>query len=131
MARAFSMDLRERVIAACEAGEYAREDIAIQLQISVSTLYSWLRRYRATGSAAPAEHGGGHTPELDTTVLVRLVEEQNDRTLAEYAALYEQQTGRRYHPSHLSRTLIRLGYSRKGRRYVPASSSRQRSLLSA
>lgn len=131
MPRAFSMDLRDRVIAACEAGESTRSEIAVRFRVGEGTLYSWLRRLRATGSVGPAEHAGGHVSDVDVLLLRRLVEEQNDRTLSEYAALYEQHTGRRYHPSHLSRMLIRLGISRKGRRYAPRSSSSRRSKPSA
>jgi transposase len=131
MGQPFSLDLRERVIAACEAGEYAREDIAAQFRISVSTLYSWLRLYRSTGSVVPAAHGGGSASEADEGVPRCFAEQHNDRTLEEYADLYAQQTGQRFSPSHLSRMFIRHGISRKGRRYAPVSNSRRRSPPSA
>jgi transposase len=125
------MDLRERVIAACEAGVLSRSKIAEQFQISEGSLYNWLRRWRALRSFAPVARRGGRGSEVDGVLLKSLVEAQNDRTLAEYAEVYEQQTGRRYHPSHLSRMLIRLGISRKRRRYAPRNSSSRRSSPSA
>ena len=131
MPGAYSMDLRQRVVAACEAGELTRSEIAQQFQISEGTLYDWLRRWRASHSFAPAAHSGGHTSGIDATVLRQLIEEQNDRTLPEYAQLYAERTGRRYSPSHLSRVLKELKLSRKGRRYAPPSNSRRRSLPSA
>ena len=119
MPGAYSMDLRQRVVCACEAGELTRSEIAQQFQISEGTLYDWLRRWRASQSFAPAAHSGGHTSRIDPTVLGQLIEEQNDRTLSEYARLYAERTGRLYSPSHLSRVLKELKLSRKGRRYAP------------
>lgn len=39
MPRAYSTDLRQRVIAACEAGERTRREVAEQFQIGEATLY--------------------------------------------------------------------------------------------
>jgi transposase len=131
MPGAYSMDLRQRVITACEAGDRTRSEIAEQFQISKGTLYDWLRRWRAEQSVAPAAHAGGYASEVDAAVLRALVEDRNDRTLPEYAELYAERTGRRYSPSHLSRVLKELKLVRKQRRYAPRSSSRRRSLPSA
>ncbi len=109
MPRAYSMDLRERGIAACEVGKRTRSEIAEHFQISEDTLYDWLRRSRAQHSVAPAAHCGGRASELDAALLKSLVKAQNDRTLPQYAELYAEQTGRRYSPSHLSRVLKELG----------------------
>jgi transposase len=81
MPRAYSTDLRQRVIAACAAGTQSRRVIARQFQISEGPLYDWLRRWRAYGSFGPAPHGGGTPSHLDRTVLRELVEAQNDATL--------------------------------------------------
>ena len=131
MPGAYSMDLRQRVVSACTAGELTRSEIAQQFQISEGTLYDWLRRWRSSHCFAPAAHSGGPTSAIDPTVLRQLVEEQSDRSLAEYARLYAERTGRRYSPSHLSRGLKELKLSRKGRRYAPRSSSKRRSRPSA
>jgi transposase len=116
MPRAYSLDLRQRVIAACEAGVHTRREIARQFQISEATLYTWLQRWHNSGSYRPQPHGGGPVRRLDAAVLRELVGEQNDRTLAEYAEAYEQRTGRRYTRAHLCTALQELGLSRKGRR---------------
>jgi transposase len=112
----YSLDLRQRVITACEAGTYTRREIARQFQISEATLYDWLQRWRTSGSYQPQPHGGGPVGYLDPVLLRALVEEQNDRTLAEFADAYEQRTGRRYSQAHLCTALKELGLSRKGRR---------------
>lgn len=116
MPRAYSVDLRQRVIAACEAGAQPRQEIAAQFQISEGTLYDWLRRWRAHGSYAPAPHGGGVSSGLDRAVLRALIEEDNDRTLAEYADAYQARTGRRFSVPRLCTALKEMKLSRKERR---------------
>src|SRR5262245_37974684 len=51
MPRAYSLDLRERVVAAVAAGESCRK-AAAALRVSVASVVKWSQRYRATGSAA-------------------------------------------------------------------------------
>jgi putative transposase len=62
MAKPFSMDLRERVIAAVEAEGLSRHEAAARFGIGVSTAIAWVRRFRETGSAAPGQMGG-HKPK--------------------------------------------------------------------
>jgi transposase len=62
MAKAFSMDLRQRVIAAVEDGGVSCHEVASRFEIGVSTAIAWVRRFRETGSAAPGQMGG-HKPK--------------------------------------------------------------------
>ncbi len=57
MARAYSLDLRERVVAAVAGGNSCTE-AAKQFAVSRSSAIKWSRRKRETGSAAPAKIGG-------------------------------------------------------------------------
>ena len=57
MARAYSMDLRERAMARVEAGESARS-VAAVLRVSPSSVIKWAQRFRAKGSVAPSKIGG-------------------------------------------------------------------------
>lgn len=52
MARAYSVDLRERVVASVLAGRSCRATAAL-FGVSVASVVKWLQRFRATGSAAP------------------------------------------------------------------------------
>jgi len=115
--------LRERVLAACDAGTHTRREVAQQFDVCEAALYTWLRRRRETGAFVPKPHAGGHTSGLNAAVLREIVEAKNDRTLEEYASLYFEKTGRRFHPSWLSRACTRLGITRKKRHSAPASSS--------
>ena len=51
MARAYSLDLRERVVAAVAAGESCRA-VATKFKVSVASVVKCSQRFRATGSAA-------------------------------------------------------------------------------
>jgi transposase len=57
MARAYSLDLRERVVAAVAAGRSCRA-VAAMFKVSVASVVKWSQRFRATGSAAAYKVGG-------------------------------------------------------------------------
>jgi putative transposase len=61
MAKPYSIDLRERVVRAVEEEGASRRQAAERFGVAASTAVNWLRRYRATGSAAPGQMGG-HKP---------------------------------------------------------------------
>ena len=62
MARPYSMDLRERVVASVETGKLSRRQAASRFGVGVSTAINWVRRFRETGSVAPGQMGG-HKPK--------------------------------------------------------------------
>jgi len=62
MGRAYSLDLRERVISALTKGDSCRV-VAKRFDVAVSSVVKWSQRYRATGSVA-ADKMGGHRPIL-------------------------------------------------------------------
>ena len=64
MSRAYSTDLRERVVRAHLAGEPIRS-VAARFGIGVSCVSRWVARYRKTGSVVPGKVGG-HCPWLST-----------------------------------------------------------------
>ena len=109
----YSLDLRKRVIAACDEGTLSRREIALLYHVGESTIYEWLQRRRTTNSLAPLPHTGGAVSGLDAAVLQELVAAENDRTLAEYAAEYAGRTGRLYSISRICRGLKSLRLARK------------------
>src|SRR3954447_2036223 len=81
-----SMDLRERVVAACDAGGESQAEVAARFSVSPSTIRRLLARRAAAGSVAPLPHAGGFPSRVDEAargVLRDLVREQPDATLAE------------------------------------------------
>jgi transposase len=85
---AYSMDLRERVVAACDARDGTRAQIAARFSVSVRWIGGLLRRRRQTGSIAAKPHGGGRAPAFDEAASARLraaVRADADATPAELA----------------------------------------------
>ncbi len=62
MAKPFSIDLRERVVAAVETGGPSCRQAAARFGVGVSTVIAWVRRFRETGGVAPGQMGG-HRPK--------------------------------------------------------------------
>ena len=84
--RAYSNDLRERLVAAVERGEQSLGEIADLFGVSLSCLVRLLQRWRRTGSVQPKPHAGVPARKLDAAAearLLELVREQPDATLAE------------------------------------------------
>jgi transposase len=112
--RAYSTDLRDRVVAACDAGDATREQIASRFSVSVAWIRKLMRQRRETGSVAPLPHGGGRAPAFDAEADRRLreaVRADDDATLRELA----DAAGVACCASAVHRALKRLGITRKKR----------------
>jgi len=109
----YSLDLRQRVIAACDEGTLSRREIAEFYHVGESTIYEWLLLRRTSNSLAPKPHTGGPVSGLDVAVLGELVEVENDWTLVEYATGYAERTGRLYSISRICRGLKTVRLRRK------------------
>jgi transposase len=57
MARPYSLDLRERVVAAVRSGQSCRS-VAATFGVNVASVVKWSQRFRTTGSAAAKPMGG-------------------------------------------------------------------------
>ena len=82
MARAYSLDLRERVVALVSGGQTMRA-AAVAFDVSVASVVKWTQRARATGSAA-AKAMGGKRPyllESERDWLLARLDEKPDLTL--------------------------------------------------
>ncbi len=83
MPKAYSGDLRERVIDAVETGA-SRREAAERFEVSVSSAIKWLQRWRDRRSAAPKPRGGSISPlEEFAAEVLALIDEQPDLTLVE------------------------------------------------
>ena len=84
--RPYSIDVRQRIVAAVEAGGYSLRALAELFSVDLSTIVRLLQRFRITGSVQPKPHAGGPRPKLDakaTARLLELVRQQPDATLTE------------------------------------------------
>jgi transposase len=111
MPRAYSLDLRERVVRFVDAG-HSRRAAAAHFVVSVSFVVRLISAYRRDGSFNPRPSGGRRHSKLEPHrgfVLAR-VAEQADITMAELADALLAATGTRVAGASLSRWLIRNGF---------------------
>jgi len=86
MPKAYSGDLRERVIEAVEMGA-SRRGAAQRFEVSESAAVKWLQRWRDCGSAAAKPRGGSVSPlEKLAARILAVVAELPDLTLMETVA---------------------------------------------
>lgn len=82
--QAFSMDLRERVVKAYDAGEGKSRELAKRFRVSDRWIRKLLRQRHETGSIAPKEYQRGPKPKLSSGQrerLILLAREKPDLTL--------------------------------------------------
>lgn len=99
MARAYSVDLRERVVAAVQAGGSVRS-VAARFGVSPSAAVKWSQRFRATGGLAALPVGGRKAYVLvgERDWLLRRIAEAPDLTLrALQAELAQRGVAASYH----------------------------------
>ena len=79
MARPFSLDLRERAVAAVVKGGMSRRRAAAQFGVGISTVIGWMRRLRETGSVAPGQMGGHKPKAISGEHRIWLLQRAKDR----------------------------------------------------
>lgn len=62
MGRPYSMDLRERVVAAVKQEGMSRHQAAARFGVAISTAINWVKRFEESGNVAPGRMGG-HRPK--------------------------------------------------------------------
>lgn len=84
MGKAYSMDLRERVVASCDKGERP-EKLADRYQVSARWIYTLLNRRKETGSIAPLQGKTGPKLKLaeHQDQVLQVVQAHPDATLDE------------------------------------------------
>jgi transposase len=114
--RAYSLDLRQKVVAAVERGDSTIEDVATAFGVGQTFVKKMLRQHRETGDLAPRPHGGGQSPRLSDKHLKLLrseVKRSPDKTAAALRDHLEESGGVSVSRPTVSRALSRLGLSRK------------------
>ncbi len=114
--KAYSLDLRRKIVESYDRGEKIQSDVAQSFGVSLSFVEKLLRRRRTTGDIAALPHGGGITPLLDKNAveLLRvLVKQQPDATLAELCDEVNEQRGIRVSAPTMCTVLKKLDLGRK------------------
>ncbi len=129
--KAYSIDLRQKVIDAHNNGEGSQRQLAKRFSVSLSFVQSLLRRFRFCGTVEAKPHSGGQSAKLNSeqiALVMLLVEEDNDAILVE---LCVSEAYRRYRLLELAGVKIsratmgritqKLNLTRKKKQYMPVS----------
>jgi putative transposase len=88
MGRPYSMDLRERVVAAIEGG-LSRRRAAAHFGVSYSVAIEWMKRLCETGSVAPGQTGGQKPKKISGEYRTWLVARCRDRAFTLHGLVAE------------------------------------------
>jgi len=124
---AYSIDLRERVVAACALSGVRIYQVAAQFGVSVSFMDKLLCRQRTTGSVAALPPSGGPAPMLNPTGQLRLtacLNQQPDATLDELRTALAAAGGPVLSRTSVWRATESLGWGRKKKVSTPPSVTR-------
>lgn len=124
--KAYSQDLREKVMAAVAQDKQANRQIAEMMGISEESIERWTRRQRETGSVAASPHAGGVTRVLAAheTFLRDAVKAQSDMSLEDLRIHIQAKLKLKVSESMVSRELTRLELPRKKSRSTTANGKR-------
>ena len=114
--KAYSLDLRQRVLSAALRGDRTIPEVAELFGVSLTFVNKMLRLHRAGADLAPRPHGGGYPARLlprHEKLLRSRVRRHKDATLEELRTHLEEQAGLSVSISTVSRALIRHGLGRK------------------
>jgi transposase len=113
--KAYSVDLRQRVIDAYEQEEGSQRELAKRFKVSLAFIQTLLKRYRTEKTIEPKPHRGGFAAQLEEhhNLIREIVERDNDATLEEICVQLEQKLGLKVSVSTLWRALQQLNLTRK------------------
>ena len=123
--RAYSVDLRERIVRAVETGT-PQATVAARFGVGRATVQRYLYRFRADGTVTPRPIPGPSVRigQADEPQLRAQLDATPDATLAEHCAQWEREQGVRLSIATMHRAIARLGWTRKKRAFGRASKIR-------
>jgi transposase len=112
--KAYSTDLRERVVRAIEEG-CPREEIVRLFGVSRATVKRYAKQYRETGDLAPKTIPGRPAVKEASlqSGLWSQLEANRDATLEEHCHIWEATHGQRVSAATMGRAIKNLGWTRK------------------
>ena len=126
MGAAYSVDLRRKVVQACERGTASQAEVARLFGVSRSFVEKLLQLRRRTGALEPDRKRAGRPARIDATTCAqvqRWLQEQNDLTLAELADRLQAECGLYVSVSCAWRLMRRLHMRRKKRLSMPPNAT--------
>jgi transposase len=114
--KAYSLDLRQKIVDAYAEGNISQRQLALQFRVALSFIEKLLKQHRETRSIEPKVRTQQTPTKLNPeqlSVLVAIVEANNDATLEELRTLLHQQTGVLIGRSTVDRMLQKLNLTVK------------------
>lgn len=114
--RAYSLDLRQKIVAAYQRGEGTIDEIASLFSVGPTFVKKMLRLHREGSDLSPLPHAGGHTPKLSDKHLQMIraeIARNNDATAQQLRELLRKRASVEVSQPTISRTLARLNLRRK------------------
>ena len=114
--KAYSLDLRQRVLKAALSGEHTIAQVAALFGVGTTFVNKMLHLYRTGADLAPRPHGGGQKARLSAAhhkMLRSEVRRRNDATLCELRSHLAEQAQVEVSIPTLGRVLQQLGLGRK------------------
>lgn len=124
--KAYSLDLRHRIVAAVVDQQQHPHDVAARFSVSPDTVKRYVRLAHADDLQPKTSPGRPRAigPEHDAALRAQLAA-HDDATLAEHCQLWQEAQGVAVSQATMSRAIRRLGWTRKKRRWQPASGARR------
>jgi transposase len=123
--RAYSTDLRTRIVAAVATGT-SKAEVARSYAVGLSTVKRYVRRHHTTGSLTPGR-SPGRPPTIGPAQQEALLDQLHAHPAAyldEHCALWAAAQGVRVSTSTMRRAIRKAGFTRKKGRWVPVSAMR-------
>ncbi len=124
--KAYSQDLREKVLRAVDQGKPRRE-IVNMFDVSLATLKRYLKQRRETGNVLPKPIPGRPSKKYAPLQagLIAQLQAHPDVILEEHCRLWEEAHGMQVSTTTMSRAIRRVGWTRKKKRWVPLNAMRK------
>lgn len=123
--KAYSIDLRERIVQAVEQGT-TKSRVARIFSVSLATVKNYVRQVQQTGSLEPRPIPGRprEIPPEQAAALVAQLRSQQGATLAELVSAWKEASGVVVSIATMSRAIARVKWTRKKRLWVPPNGTR-------
>lgn len=122
--KAYSLDLRQKIVESYEAGGISQRQLASQFRVSTFFVVKVLGLHRR-GDQLQAKRRGGRVKPLLTLQMREYLRNrlavQNDLSLAELSILIEGEFGLKVSPPTICRALQKMNLRRKKRASLPAN----------
>ena len=114
--KAYSLDLRQKIVDTYLEGGISQRQLAERFKVALSFVEKLLKQYRETGSVASKIRIQQTPPKLNEqqlNILPKIVEANNDATLAEIRVMLSEKTGVLIGRSTVDRMLNRMEFTVK------------------